>query len=57
MTRAIETETEVEAEMCRQWGNSLATRSRQDTTRTKGEIQNGYAVFALSCLNWTHLIP
>ena len=56
-TRAIETETDTEAELCRQWGNSLATRSRHDTGQTKDEIQAGYATFGLSCPNWKHLIP
>ena len=49
--------SEVEAEMCRQWGNSLATRSRQDTAQTKDEIQKGYASFSLACPSWKHLIP
>lgn len=56
-TRAIETETEAEAELCRQWGNSLPTRSRLDTKQSQADDQEAYAAFALSCPDWKHLIP
>jgi len=46
-----------EREICRQWGDSLPTRSHADTTQTKAEIQNGYAVFALSCPDFADLVP
>lgn len=46
-----------EAELCRQWGGSLPTRSRSDTEQTKGEIQRAYAAFSLACPDWKHLIP
>ncbi|GAB5434804.1 MAG: hypothetical protein EpisKO_41740 [Epibacterium sp.] len=50
-------DTASEAEICRQWGQSLATRSRLDTQQTIDEIQSGYAAFSLSCPGWEHLIP
>lgn len=56
-TPVIETETATEAELCRQWGDKLPTRSRLDTKQTQDEIQAAYAAFALSCPNWIHLIP
>ena len=56
-TPVIATETATEAELCRQWGASLATRSRQDTEQTRAEIQKGYAAFALACPQWAHLVP
>ena len=46
-----------EAELCRQWGGSLPTRSRQDTAQTAAEIQQGYAVFSLACPDFGHLVP
>ena len=49
--------TETGAELCRQWGKSLPTRSRQDTQQTSEEIQEAYAAFSLSCPEWAHLIP
>lgn len=49
--------TETEAEICRQWGASLPTRSRQDTKQTQDEIQAAYAAFALACPDWAHLVP
>lgn len=46
-----------EAELCRQWGGSLPTRSRSDTAQTADEIQQGYATFAAACPAWAHLVP
>ena len=45
------------AEICRQWGESLPTRSRSDTALTKKQIQEGYARFALSCPDFAYLVP
>lgn len=47
----------IEAEICRQWGYSLATRSRQDTAQTQDEIQRSYAAFALACPAYRYLVP
>jgi len=44
-------------EVCFQNGTALATRSRDDTAQTQAEIQNAYAVFALTCPKFAHLIP
>ncbi len=57
MTRAIETETAAEAEICRTIGQKLPTRSRQDTQQTRDEIQEAYLNFKLTCPRWAHLIP
>lgn len=46
-----------ESELCRQWGYSLPTRSRQDTAQTTEEIQVAYATFSIACSEWEHLIP
>ena len=46
-----------EAELCLSWGESLPTRSRQDTPQTAAEIQTGYADFANACPAFAHLIP
>lgn len=46
-----------EKELCIQWGESLATRSRLDTEQTKAEIQESYARFSLSCPKHLHLLP
>lgn len=54
---AIATETATEAELCRQWGASLATRSRRDTEQTQAAIQAGYAAFSLACPAWAYLVP
>ena len=56
-TPAGATETATEAEICRQLGDKLPTRSRSDTEQTKAEIQELYAGFSLTCPNWAHLIP
>ncbi len=53
MTEASATEQE----LCIQWGESLATRSRLDTEQTKAEIQEGYARFALACPAFDYLVP
>lgn len=53
MTLASETENE----LCAQWGESLATRSRLDTEQTKDEIQESYARFSLACPKHLHLLP
>ena len=44
-------------ELCRQWGDSLATRSRLDTEQTQAEIQESYARFALACPRFEYLVP
>ena len=49
--------TATKAEICRQWGSSLSTRSHSDTIQTQQEIQSGYAAFELSCPSWEKLIP
>ena len=51
------TDTAVAAELCRQWGDSLPTRSRSDTSQTQDEIQSAYASFSLACPGWAHLVP
>jgi hypothetical protein len=54
-TPAIATETG--AEICRQIGGELPTRSRSDTPQTQNEIQRLYAIFSLACPEWEGLIP
>lgn len=44
--------TAIEAELCRQWRDSLPTRSRQDTEQTRGEIGRAYDVQAAACPKW-----
>ncbi len=44
-------------ELCIQWGESLATRSRLDMEQTQAEIQEGYARFALACPAYDYLVP
>ena len=56
-TPAGATETATEAEICRQIGGKLPTRSRSDSEQTKAEIQAQYTAFALACPKWAHLIP
>jgi uncharacterized protein YceK len=46
-----------ERELCIQWGESLATRSRLDTEQTKVEIQESYARFSLACPAFDYLLP
>lgn len=46
-----------EAEVCRQMGGALPTRSRQDTAQTVQEITTLYATFAAVCPDWAHLVP
>lgn len=46
-----------EAEICRQIGAELPTRSRADTGQTAHEIQRLYATYKLTCPEWAHLIP
>ncbi len=43
--------------LCRAWGESLPTRSRQDTAQTKDEIGSAYADFAAACPAHRHLVP
>ena len=45
MTQASATEEE----LCRQWQESLPTRSRTDTQQTQDEIQRAYAVQDAVC--------
>lgn len=49
--------SETEAEICRQWGNALPTRSRADTEQTKAEITALYGRFELTCPEFANLIP
>jgi len=44
--------TATEAELCRQWRDSLPTRSRSDTEQTRAEIGRAYDVQAAACPNW-----
>ena len=50
-------DTATEQTLCRVWGESLPTRSRQDTDETKREIARAYADFAAACPELEHLIP
>lgn len=43
--------------LCREWGDSLPTRSRSDTQQTQEEIGDGYAVYSLACPDHGHLVP
>lgn len=43
--------------LCRTWGESLPTRSRQDTEQTVTEIAEGYADFLAACPGWERLVP
>lgn len=40
--------------MCREWGRSLPSRSRQDTPETQAEISTAYNVFEAACGMETH---
>ena len=51
------TATATEAALCQAWGQSLPTRSRQDTEQTQDEIATAYATFAAACPNHEALIP
>ena len=44
--------TETEGELCRQWRDSLPTRSKKDTEQTRAEIGRAYDVQAAACPNW-----
>lgn len=46
-----------EQALCETWGNSLPSRSRQDTTQTATEIQRAYADFLNACPGWAGLVP
>ena len=48
-TRAV---TATEAEICRQWRDSLPTRSRHDTEQTQAEIGRAYDLQAAACPDW-----
>jgi len=54
-TRTVATETE--KELCVTWGESLPTRSRQDTPETQSEISDSYEDFGLACPDHVDLIP
>lgn len=41
--------TVTERELCRQWRDSLPTRSRADTEQTRAEIGRAYDVQAAAC--------
>ena len=49
--------TETEAELCRQIGAALPTRSHADTGQTQAEIQRLYATFALACPAQAEMVP
>ena len=49
--------TATEKELCRTWGESLPTRSKQDTDQTKEEITVAYADFANACPSYASMIP
>ena len=49
--------TATEAEICRQLGGALPTRSRSDTEQTRDEITQLYATYSLACPDWVELIP
>jgi hypothetical protein len=38
--------------LCREWGRSLPTRSREDTEQTQKEIGRAYAVYEAACRNF-----
>ncbi len=46
MTRGA---TETEKEICRQWAESLPSRSRQDTPKTQSDIGKSYDAQAAVC--------
>lgn len=41
--------SETEAQLCREWRDSLPSRSRADTDRTIDEIEEAYNVFLDAC--------
>lgn len=43
--------------LCRIWGGSLPTRSRQDTQLTQDGIAVAYADFEAACPDFGHLVP
>jgi uncharacterized protein YceK len=49
--------TATEKALCESWGESLPTRSVDDTRQTRDEITVAYADFAAACPAWVHLIP
>lgn len=48
--------TATEDALCRAWGESLPTRSRNDTVQTQDEITDAIADFAAACPTHKHLI-
>jgi hypothetical protein len=54
-TQIVATETEVA--ICESLGETLPTRSRQDTAQTRDEITYLYATFAAVCPAQAYLIP
>lgn len=49
--------TATETTLCREWGESLPTRSRSDTDQTQVEIAEAYADFEAACPEYGHLVP
>jgi hypothetical protein len=49
--------TATEKTLCEIWGESLPTRSVDDTQQTRDEITVAYADFANACPDRVHLIP
>ena len=49
--------TATEAALCEAWGESLPTRSRQDTAQTRAEITQAYTAFAAACPAFVDLLP
>jgi hypothetical protein len=47
-TKTTSGDTAIEA-VCREWGRSLPTRSKQDTEQTQREIGRAYNIFQAVC--------
>ncbi|UOA25917.1 hypothetical protein DSM107133_00606 [Pseudosulfitobacter sp. DSM 107133] len=43
--------------LCQSWGESLPTRSHQDTAQTTDEIEISYTAFGAACPEHTDLVP
>jgi hypothetical protein len=49
--------SETEATLCETWGNSLPTRSHDDTAQTIADIGIAYADFVNACPDFSFLVP
>ena len=56
-TTTIQDTARTELVLCRIWGDSLPTRSRQDTQLTQDGIAAAYADFEAACPDFGHLVP